>query len=54
MGEKVRRALKSLRFWRLMPKGEKVFSPKQNDRTTTDLKLHFRKKFKLVSNYVFK
>jgi hypothetical protein len=23
MGEKVKRALKSLRFWRLMPKGEK-------------------------------
>jgi hypothetical protein len=23
-----------LRFWRLMPKGEKVLSPKQKDRTT--------------------
>jgi hypothetical protein len=25
----------SLCFWRLMPKGEKVLSPKQKDRTTT-------------------
>jgi hypothetical protein len=24
-----------LRFWRLMPKGEKKLSPKQKDRTTT-------------------
>jgi hypothetical protein len=24
-----------LRFWRLMPKGEKLLSPKQEDRTTT-------------------
>jgi hypothetical protein len=28
------RALKILRFWRLMPKGEKVLGPKQKDRTT--------------------
>jgi hypothetical protein len=27
-----------LRFWRLMPKGQKVLSPKQKDRTTTILK----------------
>jgi hypothetical protein len=25
----------SLRFWRLMPKGEKILSRKQKDRTTT-------------------
>jgi hypothetical protein len=31
-----------LRFWRLMPKGEKVFSPKQKDRTTIS-------KFKKIS-----
>jgi hypothetical protein len=33
-GEKVTKALKRFRFWRLMPKGEK-YSPKQKDRTTT-------------------
>jgi hypothetical protein len=26
-----------------MPKGEKILSPKQKDRTTTNLKLHFEK-----------
>jgi hypothetical protein len=34
MGGKVIRALKSFRFLRLMPKGEKILSPKQKDRTT--------------------
>jgi hypothetical protein len=28
-----------LRFWRLMPKGEKILSPKQNDRTTAISKI---------------
>ena len=32
-----------LRFWRLMPKGKEVFSPKQKDRTTI---LKFSKKLK--------
>jgi hypothetical protein len=35
MGEKVLKGSQNLRFWRLMPKGEKVLSPKQKDRTTT-------------------
>jgi hypothetical protein len=46
-GEKVKRALKRLRFWRLMPKGEK-YSPKQKDRTTTIFKV-YKEVFKLVS-----
>jgi hypothetical protein len=33
MGEKVEGS-QSLCFWRLMPKGEKILSPKQKDRTT--------------------
>jgi hypothetical protein len=37
--EKVKRALKRLCFWRLMPKGEK-YSPKQKDRTTTNFKVY--------------
>jgi hypothetical protein len=32
------RALKILRFWQLMLKGEKVLGPKQKDRTTTFFK----------------
>jgi hypothetical protein len=32
----------SLRFLRLMPKGEKVLSPKQKDRTTTISKVFFQ------------
>jgi hypothetical protein len=43
-GEKVKRALKRLRFWRLMPKGEK-YSPEQKDRTTANFKVNFLKKF---------
>jgi hypothetical protein len=38
-GEKVNRAHKSLRFWRLMPKGEKVLAQKQKDRITTFRKI---------------
>jgi hypothetical protein len=34
MGDKVLEGSQILRFWRLMPKGEKVLSPKQKDRTT--------------------
>jgi hypothetical protein len=44
-GEKVMRALKRFRFWRLMPKGEK-YSPKQKDHTTTNFK-KFLKKFSI-------
>jgi hypothetical protein len=32
----------SLRFWRLMPKGEKGSRPKQKDRTTTKFKRNFQ------------
>jgi hypothetical protein len=41
-----------LRFWRLMPKGEKLLSPKQKDRTTTISKFHkclFQLVFKFIS-----
>jgi hypothetical protein len=34
MGEEIKRALKSLRFWRLNAKGGEMLSPKQKDRTT--------------------
>jgi hypothetical protein len=34
MGEKVIKGSQFLRFWRLMPKGEKILSPKQKDLTT--------------------
>jgi hypothetical protein len=34
MGEKVIKGSHVLRFWRLMPKGEKILSPKEKDRTT--------------------
>jgi hypothetical protein len=33
-GEKCEKGSQVLRFWRLMPKGEKVLSLKQKDRTT--------------------
>jgi hypothetical protein len=33
MGEKVKKGSQVLCFWCLMPKGEKVLSPKQKDRT---------------------
>jgi hypothetical protein len=35
MGAKVLEGSQNLCFWRLMPKGEKVLSPKQKDSTTT-------------------
>jgi hypothetical protein len=44
-------------FWRLMPKGEKVLSPKQKDRTTTISKFHkclFQLVFKLAWKWIFK
>jgi hypothetical protein len=34
-GEELEKGSQVLRFWRLMSKGEKVLSPKQNDRTPT-------------------
>jgi hypothetical protein len=34
MGEKIFEGSQRLRFWRLMPKGERILSPKQKDRTT--------------------
>jgi hypothetical protein len=43
-GEKVFKSSQSLHFWRLMPKGERVLSPKQKDRTTTISK-NFEMKF---------
>jgi hypothetical protein len=46
MEEKVKRAFKSLRFWRFMPKGEKILAPKQKDRTTAKFKI-----FKNFSNW---
>jgi hypothetical protein len=33
-GGENKKGSKVLRFWRLMPKGEKILSPKQKDRTT--------------------
>jgi hypothetical protein len=33
-GRKCKKGSQVLRFWRFMPKGEKVLSPKQKDRTT--------------------
>jgi hypothetical protein len=35
MGEKIKKGSKVLCFWQLMPKGEKILSPKQKDHTTT-------------------
>jgi hypothetical protein len=37
-GEKILKGSQVLRFWQLMPKGERILSPKQKDRTTTTLK----------------
>jgi hypothetical protein len=49
-----------LRFWRLMPKAEKVLSPKQKDRTTAISNFHkclfqlvCEVNFQLVSHLVF-
>ena len=38
-GRKYKKGSQSLCFWRLMPKGEKILSPKQKDRTTTNFKI---------------
>jgi hypothetical protein len=38
-GESIKIGLQSLRFWRFMPKGEKILSPKQKDRTTNFKKI---------------
>jgi hypothetical protein len=46
-GRKVLKGSQVLRFWRLMPKGEKVFSPKQKDRTT------ILKFLVYISNWIF-
>jgi hypothetical protein len=35
LGENVNKGSQFLRFWRLMPMGERVLSPKQKDHTTT-------------------
>jgi hypothetical protein len=42
----------SLRFWRLMPKGEKVSSPKKKDHTTTISKNFKMTSFKKFQNEV--
>jgi hypothetical protein len=42
MGEKVLEGSQVLHFWRLMPKGEKIFSPKQKDRTTISKKFEMK------------
>jgi hypothetical protein len=41
MGEKVNRAHKVSVFLAINAKGRESISPKQKDRTTTNLKLHF-------------
>jgi hypothetical protein len=46
-GRKVQEGSQVLCFWRLMPKGEKILSPKQKDRTTVSKK--FEMKFLLVN-----
>jgi hypothetical protein len=38
LGENEKKGSQVLRFWRLMPKGEKELSPKQKDRTTISKK----------------
>jgi hypothetical protein len=48
MGEKVPKGSQSLCFWRLMPKGERVLSPKQKYRTITISKLSLIGIFQLV------
>jgi hypothetical protein len=58
-GESIRKIIEGsqvLRFWRLMPKGEKVLSQKQKDCTTTISKSHeclFQLVFDLVSKWIF-
>jgi hypothetical protein len=40
MGRKYKKGSQILRFWRLMPKGEEVLSPKQKDCTTNFQNFH--------------
>jgi hypothetical protein len=50
LGEKCKRGSQVLRFWRLMPKGEKILSPKQKDRTTIQ---NFKNKYERISISIF-
>jgi hypothetical protein len=55
-GREVHEGSQVLRFWRLMPKGEKILSPKQKDRTTISKKIEMNFSIyvflkKLVSNF---
>jgi hypothetical protein len=50
MGESIEGS-QVLSFWRLMPKGEKVLSPKQKDCTTTFSKTKGHVYFKLVFEF---
>jgi hypothetical protein len=43
--------LKFLRFWRLMPKGERLIDPKQKDRTTNQILKNVFKRGRNYSNY---
>jgi hypothetical protein len=42
MGEKVTEGSHVLCFWQLMPKGEKILSPKQKDHTTISKKIEMK------------
>jgi hypothetical protein len=53
-GRKCQKGSQVLRFWRLMPKGEKVLSPKQKDRTTNFknfTNVYFNWYLKLIFNW---
>jgi hypothetical protein len=52
-GEKIQEGSNVLRFWQLMPKGEKILSPKQKDRTTTISK-NFEMNFSIDINWFMK
>jgi hypothetical protein len=52
MGEKIK-GLSSLRFWRLMPKGEKILSPKQKDRTANFKKIRNEDLFGFYKYFFF-
>jgi hypothetical protein len=52
-GRKMLKGSQVLCFWRLMPKGEKILSPKQKDRTTISKKIEINFNwciFQVVSN----
>ena len=51
-GRKMQKGSQSLRFWRLMPKGEKILSPKQKDRTT-NFKIFEMKIYLVFTNVIF-